>query len=117
MPGINRDFIIGSQNKEPLTNSFLAYYHNYTFKFNAIDDLCIHVTDQHSGVVDSYFKNESLYLEGWFDDKTLNNGLMICNTKKDIIPICTNYNTELKLNSIILDKFPKAIGFTCYYSN
>jgi len=64
-------------------------------------------------VTDFYFKNESMYLEGWFDDKTLNNKLIIILTNENVkIPIETKTNKDIQLNSLIRDKFPNAEGFT-----
>jgi len=113
MPGIDRDIFVGSHNEKPIVKPYLANYNNLLLKYNAADDLCFFVTSTHSGVNDSYFKNDSLYLEGWFDDKTLNNQLVICRKEENIkILIPTKPNDDLKINNIVLEKFPNSERFT-----
>ena len=73
----------------------MANYNNLILKYNAVNDLCFNVKLTHSGVINSHYKKEGLYLEGWFDDKSLENHLMICqNEDYTKIPITTKYNDD-----------------------
>ena len=117
-PGIDRDIILGSKNNKPIVKPYLANYNNLVVKYNAVDDLCFIVKLTHSGVINSHYKKEGLYLEGWFDDKTLENHLMICQNEDNTkIPIITKSNDGLKINSIIRNKFPDSEGFTAIIPN
>jgi CDP-glycerol glycerophosphotransferase len=109
--GIDRNINLGSSNNKPRPKPCLVSYNNILFKYNAIGDLSLNIEKQHSGVINTHIKNGTLYLEGWFDDKTLNNILIMEKNGKEI-PIQTEYNNNLKINSNITDKFPNSEGFT-----
>ncbi len=114
--GINRTIILGSSNNKPIPKPSLVSYNNILFKYNAIGDLSLDIEKQHSGVINTHFKNGNLYLEGWFDDKTRDNILFIEKNGKKI-PIQTEYNNNLKINSNITDKYPNSEGFTATIPN
>ena len=117
MHGINRDIILASSIKKPVPKPYLALYNNLSFDYNALGEFCIFVSKLHSGITDTYFKNNNLYLEGWFDDKTSKNELFICGTNKQIkIPVSIKKNT-FKLKTILTSKFPEVESFSANISN
>ncbi|MEL7672095.1 CDP-glycerol glycerophosphotransferase family protein, partial [Methanobacterium sp.] len=115
MPGINRDIILGSPNIESQLEPYLAIYNKVIVKYNAKGDLCFFIKEQHSGITKSYFKDNNLYLEGWFDDKKSKNELMLY--KREKMPVYVKINRDFKFNKLILDKFPNATGFTAIIPN
>jgi len=118
MPGINRNITLGSTNKKPKPKPYLESYNSVSFNYNAIGDLTIKVKEQHSGVINYYNDNGTFFFDGWFDDKTLNNVLMIVdNHKNKKIPLPTTYNNTINLKSNIRDKFPNSAGFTSIIPN
>ena len=115
--GLDRTINLGSSNKQPSPKPFQASYNKISFIYNVVGDLSLNVEEQHSGIINTYFAKGRLYLEGWFDNKTLNNFLIIENNENKEIPITTEYNNNLKINSNIRDKFPNSEGFTAFILN
>ena len=118
IPGIKRDIILSSSNKKIIQKPYLAYYHNISFDYNGVGNLCFFVTEKHSGITNSYFKNNNLNIEGWFDSSILKNQIMICGIngkiKIHLTPIKKN---NYKFKDIIQNKFQYAEGFTVIISN
>ena len=118
MLGIDRNIILGSSNKKPRPKTYLASFNNVFFEYNAMGDLSFNVETKHSGIINTYFKNDALHLDGWFDDKTLNNSLMIIEKNENKkISIPTKSNNNVKLNKSILYKFTNSQGFSAIIPN
>ena len=115
MPGINKDIILGSPNRESKPEPYLAVYNKIIFKYNARGDLCFFVTEQCSGITKSYIKNNDIYFEGWFSDKTSKNELILHKNEK--IPISVKINHNFEFNKLICHKFSNAVGFNVVISN
>ena len=125
MPGINRDIIVGSSNKKTIKEPYLSCHNSIMFEYNAKRDLCIFITEMHVGIVNSYFKDNNLYLEGWVDNKSLTHEFRINPIETGTIikePPANNYTKipitttkcDLKLNRLIFDKFHNAEYFMAF---
>ena len=117
MPGINRDIILGSSNRKPVPRPYLKHHNNIQFKYNARGDLRFLVKEQHLEIIQSYYKDSDLYLEGWLDNKTLDHELFIHGLENNVkISLNFKTNNHLKLDRSTRDKFPDADGFTAVIS-